>query len=97
MDLISRQAVIDEIEERVFANRTAIPVVSELNRIEGYVMRLPSAHPEIIRCKDCKWHTASWYCEMWDNTPGFPAVTDDCFCFMAERGEDGSDFETSSN
>ena len=46
MDLIERQAAINEIEERKFANRTVIPVVSELNRLEGYVLRLPSAQPE---------------------------------------------------
>ena len=54
-DLISRQAAIDEIEERKFANRTVIPVVSELNRLEGYVLRLPSAQPEpsMEQCACC--------------------------------------------
>lgn len=58
-DLISRKAAIDEIEERKFANRTVIPVVSELNRLEGYVMRLPSAQPEpdwneiMVICDNC--------------------------------------------
>lgn len=54
-DTISRQAAIDEIEERKNANGYRnVAVISELNRLEGYIMRLPSAQQEIICCKDCK-------------------------------------------
>lgn len=54
-DLISRQAAIDEIEERIRANgysNTAL--VSELNRLEGYILRLPTAvkHGKWIKIKD---------------------------------------------
>lgn len=42
-DLISRQAAIDELEERVYANRCSTAVVSELNRSIGYILHLPSA------------------------------------------------------
>ena len=46
-DLISRQDAIDEIEERKNANGYRnVAVISELNRLEGYIMRLPSAQPE---------------------------------------------------
>jgi hypothetical protein len=46
-DFISRQAAIDEIEERKNANGYRnVAVISELNRLEGYIMRLPSAQPE---------------------------------------------------
>lgn len=46
-DIISRQAAIDEIEERKNANGYRnVAVISELNRLEGYIMRLPSAQPE---------------------------------------------------
>lgn len=45
-DCISRQAAIDEIEERKNANGYRnVAVISELNRLEGYIMRLPSAQP----------------------------------------------------
>lgn len=45
-DCISRQATIDEIEERKNANGYRnVAVISELNRLEGYIMRLPSAQP----------------------------------------------------
>lgn len=47
-DCISRQAAIDELEERLRANGyTNVALVSELNRCIGYIMQLPSAQPEI--------------------------------------------------
>jgi hypothetical protein len=56
LDTVSRQAAIDEIEERKNANGYCnVTVISELNRLEGYIMRLPSAQPEIIHCKECKF------------------------------------------
>ncbi len=51
-DTISRQAAIDELEERIRANgysNTAL--VSELNRSIGYIMRLPAIDP----VKHGKW------------------------------------------
>ena len=46
-DTISRQAAIDAIEERVKANGYSnVAMISELNRLEGYIMQLPSAQPE---------------------------------------------------
>lgn len=46
---------------------------------------------EIIRCKNCAHHTSLWYCEAWNNSPGFPVVGEDGYCWMAERKgeEDG--------
>lgn len=42
-----KQAVIDNIEERKNANGYHnVAVISELNRLEGYIMQLPSAQPE---------------------------------------------------
>lgn len=46
-DCISRQAAIDVLEERLKANGYSnVALVSELNRIIGYLMRLPSTRPE---------------------------------------------------
>lgn len=42
----------------------------------------------VIRCKDCVHYKGHWYCETWNNSPGFPAVTEDGFCNMAERRTD---------
>ena len=51
-DLISRTAVIDELEERLRANGyTNVALVSELNRCIGYIMRLPSAQ-QWIPCSE---------------------------------------------
>ena len=52
-DLISRQAAVDEIEERKNANGYRnVAVISELNRLEGYIMRLPSAQPKTEERKE---------------------------------------------
>lgn len=46
-DLISRQAAIDELIERIRANGyTNAALVSELKRSIGYLMLLPSAEPK---------------------------------------------------
>lgn len=45
-DTISRKEAIDELEERIKANRSNVAVVSELNKSIGYIMRLPSAQPQ---------------------------------------------------
>lgn len=47
MRLIDADALIDEIEERKNANGYRnVALISELNRLEGYIMRLPFAQPE---------------------------------------------------
>ena len=41
-----------------------------------------------VSCKACKYFRESyWYCEAWDNSPGFPAVEEDGYCNMFEMGE----------
>ena len=47
-DLISRQAAIDAIEAVPDSNWTS-------KRYSNEIRKLPSAQPEIIRCKDCKY------------------------------------------
>ena len=49
-DLISRQAVINAIE-----NTDAKMSMKEWDEITDAVMGVPSAKPEINRCKDCKY------------------------------------------
>ena len=69
-----------------------IQKMQELEQAElqkAYECGRASAQPDIIRCKDCKYYTHMWYCEAWNNSPGFPAVSDDMFCSLAERREDG--------
>jgi len=82
-DLISRQAAIDIV---VFECGEWIGLAKEISK---QLKQLPSAQPEIIRCKDCKW------CEdadglMCKNTASWVVATDyDFGCVLAERRQDG--------
>ena len=51
-DLISRQAVIDEFYKHPNIRWTTLDVMEKIDK-------LPSAQPEIIRCKDCKYKQGS--------------------------------------
>jgi transcriptional regulator with XRE-family HTH domain len=93
-DCIERQAAIDVLEERLQANGYSnVALVSEFNRSIGYLMRLPSAQPEIIRCNDCKHWTQTT-----GNMRGFglgdcdyinaKLVNCNGFCYWAERRTD---------
>ena len=48
-------------------------------------------YEELVRCKDCIHHTGHWFCDAWFNSPGFPIVKDDGFCWMAEKREEAED------
>ena len=78
-DCISRQAAIDVVKgiDRYFVK---------------YIEEIPSAQPEIIRCKDCKYMTEHydtdgnapyWTCSEWDSETDY-----DGFCHYAERRTD---------
>ena len=48
-DLISRQAAIDAVQNRhMMLNKEKVLLINDLEK-------LPSAQPEIVRCKDCKY------------------------------------------
>ena len=47
-DLISQQAAIDAIEKNAYRH-------TYLDQIVDIIKALPSAEPEVIRCKDCDW------------------------------------------
>ena len=87
-DCISRQAAIDEIEERKNVNGYSnVALISELNRLEGYIMRLPSVQPEIIHCRDCRWRKDQSGSTEW--LPCRAIVTpSDFYCGRAERRTD---------
>ena len=70
-DLISRKAAID-----------ALYHVDEYNgRSIEAIRNLPSAQPEIIRCRECKFYGTRRYC-LHLNTDGWEK---DSFCSDAER------------
>ena len=55
---------------------------------KAYECGRASAQPEIVRCKDCKHYEGGWYCSAWNNSPGFPIVTEKGYCNLAERRTD---------
>ena len=77
-DLISRQAAIDALDKRF----DSIPMeqTTEILLLRKDLRNLPSAQPEIIRCKDCKWknnHNCTRAVEVW--------IDDNKYCAWAER------------
>lgn len=83
-DTISRQAVIDAFE-------TAAKGGASIEDIKLVFENLPSAQPDIIRCKDCKhsrFFDPCFYCyEMC----GEVIVPENGFCFKAERRMNATD------
>ena len=87
-DTISRQAAIDALDKGLWG--------VEWELATAMLKDLPSAQPEIIRCKDCKYryidevHGPS--CELDTGDPyatGRNADEDNWFCADAERRTDG--------
>lgn len=89
--LISQQAAIDTITKRLFEtafNNVGIKQnidetladVAE-NRLENWFGELPSAQPDIIRCKDCKYYKYGICMKIGANKSFYG------FCDWAERGE----------
>lgn len=94
-DLIERQAAIDAIDVLCQEHRYRIPGKAEtygqyneawqdaLGRAEGVICDLPSAEPEIIRCRDCVKREICRTTNIWAVAPD-----DDWFCGDAERRTD---------
>jgi len=86
-DLISRQAAIDALERS--KDKTAKGEIGGFyntiiqNNIDK-IKALPSAQPEIIRCKDCiEWDSDSEWCSRHGGT-----MQENDFCSRAERRTD---------
>lgn len=81
-DLISRQAALNALTSTAGVG----------NRALDKIRALPSAQPEIIRCKDCKWYKTNY---SWNGKehkvcviePYEPIREGDDFCSRAERKE----------
>ena len=78
-DLIDRQTAIDEVINLWADTLFGSPALVE---IKDCIEKLPSAQPEIIRCRECRYH----YGSDCDNFAGV-WVKDDDFCSRAERRE----------
>ena len=77
-DLISRQALCEYALNQ--KDKCVTP---------NDIMRFPSAQPEIIRCKDCKYNASSHKCLQPDSF--FLVPVDDFYCGYAERRTNGMD------
>lgn len=75
MDLISRQAAI-EVTDAIWCATGDKNVAKVWNQLKD----LPSAQPEIIYCKDCRWKYTD-YCTRAVDIP----IDDDKYCAWAER------------
>ena len=81
-DLISRQAAIDCEYQVKIINDIEYVMLSE---VQMKMRKLPSAQPEIIRCKDCKHHAKfSSKCNKLHLTPMRP----NDYCSYGERAEE---------
>ena len=85
-DLISRQAAIDALKGCYCGGEDSCgePWIYEDHAIKA-IEQLPSAQPEIIRCKDCKYNATSKKCL--NPNSFFLVPTDDDFCSYAEKRE----------
>lgn len=79
-DLISRQTAIDEI-----ARWIGYLDDDMIGRIQLGLKRLPSAEPEIIRCKECKFYDHFWNGD-WCSLKNIDVKDAEDFCSYAERG-----------
>jgi len=89
-DLIDRQAAIDALKNRWKKTRNYEGIGDDIaEECELYLKQVPSAQPEIIRCKDCIYQTESWsgikYCEAHGDHIG----KDYDYCSNARRRNNG--------
>ena len=97
-DLVSRKAAIDALDEQIEQCNKALgsfdispkdeyAIKVERASLKAYKEQLenmPSAQPEIIRCKDCRFNYGTAYCLF-----HFRDVKGEGFCSWTERKTDG--------
>ncbi len=90
-DTISRQAAINAIDECYCGGEDSCgePWIYKENAVEAIEMveRLPSAQPEIVRCKDCRYYNSEEK-ECLDLMGHGRRWEEDDFCSYAERREE---------
>ena len=85
-DCISRQAAIDAINCNITitGRQNAELVAATIGAFVDRIKALPSAQPEIIRCRECKFASGdSRICMKFDHSP----IGELDFCSFAERRE----------
>lgn len=89
IDTISRQAAIDMLKNRWKKTRNYEGIGDDIaEECELYLKQVPSAQPEIIRCKDCKYRDENWRRVSVRWLPCMDVRTgSNWYCGSAERGE----------
>lgn len=92
-DIISRKAAIEAISYSEIAFYPGDNEGDCLRRdsdIKQAIMALPSAEPEIVRCKDCKYRDENWRRVSVRWLPCMDVRTgSNWYCGSAERSSDG--------
>ena len=105
LDCVERQAAIDALD-RIFdrceeieahlpegdPDRTGYKMFPDYMTVWKYLHQLPSAQPEIVRCKECKYAHITYggevkYCDIWFPDESHYIDTDN-YCSFAERRTD---------
>ena len=84
-DTVYRKDAIDAAA-KLLAERCGGNTVWWKPVVEAVISALPSAQPEIIRCKDCEYYHP-YYCEIWSKF-GTIQTRENGYCYMAERRTD---------
>ena len=88
-DAVSRRRLLGDLKELTAAWGKYPVMAEQIKGVEtaiGYVETIPSAQPEIIYCKDCKWKNRH-NCTRAVEVP----INDDKYCAWAERRTDETD------
>ena len=89
-DLIDRQAAIEAVRKCSVKEVTPAFMLVDKAEVMTELMMLPSAQPEIIQCKDCKWWSNDDYREC--SSPNYDdgyVTPAGFYCGYAERRTDG--------
>ena len=81
-DLISRQQAIDALncEITITGRQNAELVMATIGAFVDRIKALPSAQPEIVHCRDCRYNDGTAYCEL-----HYRDVKGGDFCSWGER------------
>ena len=95
-DLISRQDAIDAFDKQTWGLLN-VPICKEIRKAaQDTIKALPSAQPEIVRCKDCEYgkqdEVGRWFCR----SLGCQIGNEDGsgYCADAERRIDNANVDT---
>ena len=83
-DMIDRQAAIDALHMHLMYR---MGTDSNKKRLDDWINSLPSAQPEIIRCKDCEHWKNGHLCEKLSRFGSFETKAD-FYCGYPERRTD---------